>query len=222
MPVILDMGSPEMSTWLDPHRTTWSKELQSLLKPYEGELECYPVSKEVGKVGNNSPTFIIPVNSKENKKNIANFFSGASGAKAGDNKPSKPTAATENSQEKLKTEEEKMPADELASKDGNEANEQPGTGGHKDIASSQGVKRELSPDPENERNVQRKLDDSQTPIKTSSSPEKKYDLRTPKPTAAASKKMRSSTANNTPGKKKPANGSKASDGTQRITNFFKS
>jgi hypothetical protein len=37
-------------------------------------LEVYPVSKDVGKVGNNSPTFIIPVDSKENKSNIANFF----------------------------------------------------------------------------------------------------------------------------------------------------
>lgn len=77
MPVILDPASEAMKTWLDPSRTTWSKELQSILKPYEGELECYPVSKDVGKVGNNSPDFLIPVNSKENKSNIANFFANA-------------------------------------------------------------------------------------------------------------------------------------------------
>lgn len=77
MPVVLDQGSETMKTWLDPSRTTWSKDLQSILKPYEGELECYPVSKEVGKVGNNSPDFLIPVNSKENKSNIANFFANA-------------------------------------------------------------------------------------------------------------------------------------------------
>lgn len=77
MPVILDQGSDAMKAWLDPDRTAWSKELQSILKPYEGELECYPVSKEVGKVGNNSPDFLIPLNSKENKHNIANFFSNA-------------------------------------------------------------------------------------------------------------------------------------------------
>jgi hypothetical protein len=77
MPVILDPASKEMSTWLDPTRKTWSKELQSILKPYEGELECYPVPKEVGKVGNNSPNFIVPVDSKENKSNIANFFANA-------------------------------------------------------------------------------------------------------------------------------------------------
>lgn len=77
MPVILEPGSKTMRTWLDPKRKTWSKELQAILKPFEGELECYPVTKEVGKVGNNSPDFIIPVNSKENKSNIANFFSNA-------------------------------------------------------------------------------------------------------------------------------------------------
>ena len=75
--MILENGSDQIRTWLDPSRSEWSKELQSLLKPYIGELECYAVSKEVGKVGNNSPTFIIPVASTENKNNIANFFSHA-------------------------------------------------------------------------------------------------------------------------------------------------
>jgi hypothetical protein len=74
MPVILENGSEEITTWLDPKRSTWSKELQSLLRPFEGELEVYPVPKEVGKVGNNSETFIIPIASTQ-KSNIANFFS---------------------------------------------------------------------------------------------------------------------------------------------------
>ncbi|KAF2243942.1 DUF159-domain-containing protein [Trematosphaeria pertusa] len=74
MPVILENGSEAIRTWLDPNRTEWSKDLQSLLKPFEGELECFPVSKEVGKVGNNSPSFVVPINSAENKNNIANFF----------------------------------------------------------------------------------------------------------------------------------------------------
>lgn len=74
MPVIFEPGSEELRLWLSPSRYEWSRDLQTLLKPYEGELECYPVSKEVGKVGNNSPNFIIPVASKENKNNIANFF----------------------------------------------------------------------------------------------------------------------------------------------------
>ena len=77
MPVILENGSDQLRTWLDPNRSEWSKELQSLLKPFEGNLDCYPVKKDVGKVGNNSPTFIVPVASTENKNNIANFFSNA-------------------------------------------------------------------------------------------------------------------------------------------------
>lgn len=78
MPVILNPGSDELRTWLDPGRYEWSRELQSLLKPFEGELEVYSVSKDVGKVGNNSPSFVIPLDSKENKSNIANFFANAS------------------------------------------------------------------------------------------------------------------------------------------------
>lgn len=77
MPVILDPNTPAMTLWLDPTVNKWSKELQRVLRPFDGELECYPVNKEVGKVGNNSPDFIIPVDSKENKKNIANFFGNA-------------------------------------------------------------------------------------------------------------------------------------------------
>lgn len=84
MPVILENGSDAIRTWLDPKRSEWSKELQSLLKPFDGELECYPVCKEVGKVGNNSPAFIVPVASTENKNNIANFFSSAKKGAAGD------------------------------------------------------------------------------------------------------------------------------------------
>src|SRR5579862_5924530 len=35
----------------------------------------FPVKKEVGKVGEDSPLFILPLDSAENKSNIANFFS---------------------------------------------------------------------------------------------------------------------------------------------------
>ncbi|CAG8027442.1 unnamed protein product [Penicillium salamii] len=87
MPVILDPSSDAMNTWLDPTRKSWSKELQSILKPYEGELECYPVHKDVGKVGNNSPNFIVPVDSKDNKSNIANFFANSPKKKPVPSKP---------------------------------------------------------------------------------------------------------------------------------------
>ena len=83
MPVILEPGSEEMRMWLDPGKVGWNKELQGMLKPFQGELECYQVDKAVGKVGNNSPSFVVPIDSKENKKNIANFF-GNQKAKAGE------------------------------------------------------------------------------------------------------------------------------------------
>lgn len=76
MPVILDPGSDDIRTWLDPSLWKWSGSLQKILKPFAGELEIYPVSKDVGKISNDSPRFVIPLNSKENKSNIANFFSG--------------------------------------------------------------------------------------------------------------------------------------------------
>ncbi len=77
MPVILDPGTDEIQRWLDPTQNKWSRELQAMLKPFEGELECYPVDTAVGKVGNNSASFIVPIDSKENKRNIANFFGNA-------------------------------------------------------------------------------------------------------------------------------------------------
>lgn len=38
MPVILENGSKELATWLDP-RIPWCPELARLLKPFTGELE---------------------------------------------------------------------------------------------------------------------------------------------------------------------------------------
>ncbi|KAK6337545.1 hypothetical protein TWF730_002942 [Orbilia blumenaviensis] len=75
MPVIFEPNSPQIKEWLNPSRG-WDSGLQKLLQPFEKQgLECYPVRKEVGKVGNNSPTFIIPLDSEDNKSNIKNFFS---------------------------------------------------------------------------------------------------------------------------------------------------
>ncbi|KAK6209322.1 hypothetical protein LQW54_006427 [Pestalotiopsis sp. IQ-011] len=95
MPVILDNGSEALRTWLDPGRHEWTKELQGLLKPFQGELEVYPVSKEVGKVGNNSPTFVVPIDSKENKSNIANFFAKGGAKKSSPSKKEEEDLATE-------------------------------------------------------------------------------------------------------------------------------
>ncbi|KAF5689992.1 DUF159 domain-containing protein, partial [Fusarium circinatum] len=74
MPVIFDPKSSSIAKWLDPSRKQWSDEMQGLLKPFEGDLDIYRVTQDVGKVGNNSPTFIVPLDSKANKSNIMNFF----------------------------------------------------------------------------------------------------------------------------------------------------
>ena len=73
MPVILEPDSDELRRWLDPNEP-WSESLGKILQPFQGNLECYPVNKDVGKVGNNSPNFVIPIDSVKNKSNIANFF----------------------------------------------------------------------------------------------------------------------------------------------------
>lgn len=91
MPAILDPSAADVGTWLDPSRTSWSPNLQNLLRPSSAGLEVYPVSKEVGKVGNDSPSFVIPVSSRENKGNIANFFANA--RKGGAKVPSIKTGA---------------------------------------------------------------------------------------------------------------------------------
>ncbi|GAE00028.1 DUF159 domain protein, partial [Paecilomyces variotii No. 5] len=204
MPVILDPNSPEMKTWLDPTRTTWSKELQSILKPYQGELECYPVAKEVGKVGNNSPDFLIPVNSKDNKKNIANFFANAEKGRLKDKGQSAehPNNKTELKVVHDKTEERTTQDDEW-------------TEDNAPIPVT-GVKREHPPD-----NEVKNTPHSYKMRKTSSiSPEMKRESLSPSKSPTASK--------TTPGRKtrnattaKSASEMKASDGSQRITNFFK-
>ncbi|CEJ92200.1 hypothetical protein VHEMI07866 [[Torrubiella] hemipterigena] len=74
MPVILEPNSDALWTWLDPRRRIWSKELQTTLKPFSGELEVYPVHQDVGKVGNNSPAFVRPLDDARNKSNIVHFF----------------------------------------------------------------------------------------------------------------------------------------------------
>lgn len=171
MPVILDPNTEAMKLWLDPSRTTWSKDLQSILKPYEGELECYPVPKEVGKVGNNSPEFIVPINSTENKNNIANFFANAKKKEAS---PKKQPASQET---KVKDEGETK-------------------------RTTQGVKRGHA---EGTATVQEES--------------KKQKLKqTPKSPSPQKMRTRSAT-HNAPMKK--AGGMKPTDGSRRITKFFK-
>ena len=190
MPVILDAGSDQMKTWLDPSRDKWSKELQSILQPYTGELECYPVSREVGKVGNNSPNFIVPIDSKENKKNIANFFANA-----------KSTTKSKTGQVKETVQKVKEEDEDVATKDndGGEHNA-PLPAPSNDHEQQKGVKREHSPD-------------EKVNLKTA-----KTDKSPQKGTAALRKSKRSATSNGTVPKGESPK--KARDGSQRITNFF--
>lgn len=206
MPVILEPGSPEMAAWLDPHRTTWTEELQSMLKPYEGELEIYAVSKEVGKVGNNSPDFIVPVNSKENKKNIANFFANTQNPKAqiSSSDPEKVAAEID----KLERESKRAVKHEAETDAVYKASEK----------ESLGVKREREPDEhENEDFKPSKFrKTSQSPTKPVASPV------SAKMTAHPGRKTRSATRNviGTTKAKGAADAKKPTRGSQRITSFF--
>ncbi|KZV72424.1 DUF159-domain-containing protein [Peniophora sp. CONT] len=62
-PVILD-SSASIDSWLDTSTEGWNKHLAHLLDSLPNateKLDCYAVPKEVGKVGNESPSFIVPV-----------------------------------------------------------------------------------------------------------------------------------------------------------------
>ncbi|KAF2003654.1 DUF159-domain-containing protein [Amniculicola lignicola CBS 123094] len=209
MPVIFENGSEAIKTWLDPNRTEWGQDLQSLLKPYEGELECYPVSKEVGKVGNNSPSFIVPVNSTANKSNIANFFGNQRNA-----------AKARKDETVMVKEERDMDRGINIGHGVNETRETTNRGeGTEDkaplpipAADSRGIKRERSEGGDDDGDTaaagahQKRKTASQSPIKSvSNSPAKQL-----------AKKTRSATSNGSAAKS-PAK----RDGSQKITSFFK-
>ena len=218
MPVILENGSEEIRTWLDPSRSEWSKELQSLLKPFHGELECYPVSKDVGKVGNNSPSFIVPVASSENKNNIANFFGNT-----------KKQATEFEAKKQAKKEEveahEEGNMNEETKTDDRTTIDHDGTEDHAPlpVPSAEPGKMRLKRDLELETDDEPakktvKVEDCASPkdgkTMTGKSP-KKPAMKTPEG-VTPSKKTRSATTNGT------AKGSPVKlDGTQQITNFFK-
>ncbi|KAF2812445.1 DUF159-domain-containing protein [Mytilinidion resinicola] len=208
MPVILDNGSDAIRTWLDPARTEWSKDLQSLLKPYSGELECYPVSKDVGKVGNNSPQFVVPINSAENRSNIANFFGNQKKLAKGKGEQKLVQKTEDDLTEKgIKVEHDVSETRETDYQhDGTEDNAPLPT------ESRRGVKRE-----------HRETDDdggtadspAQQKQKLSAEPSSQSPKKTPsKPT----RNTRSATSNGTAAKASPKK--KAGDGSQKITAFF--
>ncbi|MCJ1475182.1 hypothetical protein MMC13_003842 [Lambiella insularis] len=208
MPVVLENGSEQIRTWLDPERYEWSKDLQQMLKPFDGELECYAVSKEVGKVGNNSPDFIVPVSSSDNKKNIANFFANAK-APAG-----KGRQGMEQISSRVKPE-ASMPDDDRPTVDIPRTEDNAPT--PMDSIPSR-VKREREEDPDVAHSVQSENELSSkkprigfTPSKGNGSHSETND------TGRSKRKTRSATSNGSTLKTSPP---KTSDGSQRITDFF--
>ncbi|KAF2830380.1 DUF159-domain-containing protein [Ophiobolus disseminans] len=205
MPVILDNGSEAIRTWLDPARTEWTKDLQSLLKPYHGELECYPVSKDVGKVGNNSPSFLVPINSAANKNNIANFF--------GNQKKMANNKAEERNDGTVKVEhdvnEPRATTDRVEGTEDNAPLPIPVTTGSQISEEPKGIKREHS----------EAEDDSGTaaaepPQKMQKPASSAKNTASPRKTPAKKQGTRSATSNGSAAK------TSKGDGSQKITSFF--
>ncbi|QSZ33289.1 hypothetical protein DSL72_002877 [Monilinia vaccinii-corymbosi] len=201
MPVILDNGSEDLRAWLDPKRSSWSRELQSLLRPYDGELEIYAVSKEVGKVGNDSPNFVVPVASTENKSNIANFF-----AKGGRNDAGAAREANGEDAKDTPIKQESTDTDDRKTVDhAGYADDAPLVVPKKDDDKKQGIKRRLD-DADIEVPPQKSTRSSSSPQKDSS------------PVAASSTRKTKSATSNNYGTPRKASGQKT--GNQKITNFF--
>lgn len=229
MPVILEPGSEEMRKWLDPGKVGWDKELQSLLKPFQGELEVYPVDKAVGKVGNNSPSFVVPVDSKENKKNIANFF-GNQAAKAAEGKKEEPKAVKQEAIVKKEGDEDRQTS----------RIEDPETGaplpkppGQSDAELEKAIETEASSlpaepiveasDEKVERGIKREISelDDESMLKVEESPMKKQEVTSPvkkSMSPVATNKTRSAVKNEGRGKK--GSPVKAAGGDKKITAFF--
>ena len=205
MPVILENGSDQVRTWLDPGRLEWSKELQLLLKPFDGELECYPVSKEVGKVGNNSPMFMVPVASAENKNNIANFFSNAKKAADG-NEQKKKIMNTEEEVKEEGTEIKQDEGDTRATIDHGSTEDNAPIPVPSTEYPKRRIKREHEPDEGNEDPKAKSLKIGGSTTQSTISPEKRL-----------LKKTRSATNNGS-----FKSGPTKSDGrSQKITDFYK-
>lgn len=220
MPVILENGSEEVRTWLAPGRSEWSKELQELLKPFQGELECYPVSKEVGKVGNNSPNFVVPVASSENKHNIANFFGNAKkAAKSGEQPKQEPKQAVQSAvgMEKMEAPEVEYDASEkretMDQNDSTEDNAPLPVPAGSLTAKSQGIKREHKPDDSIQPHDNSK---DERPASKKVKMERPQSVEKSPGSTTASKKTRSAT-NNMAKRESPMK----SDGSQKITDFLK-
>lgn len=211
MPVILDNGSEDLRKWLDPGRAEWTRELQSLLKPYKGELECYPVNKDVGKVGNNSAEFIVPIDSTENKSNIANFFGNAKAkqAKISTKQPPEAEIKAESPESLMEVEGAER---KTVKQEGQDTIDVPRSEDNAPMPAPQpapGSKRKFQSEDHEKTGKQIKLEDTIAGKETS-----------PKPSPVkphVGRKTRSATSNGTVAREGKE---KATAGSQKITNFF--
>ncbi|KKY14381.1 hypothetical protein UCDDS831_g08257 [Diplodia seriata] len=213
MPVVFNNGSEALWKWLDPGRTRWNSDLQSLLKPFDGELEYYPVSKEVGKVGNDSPSFIIPIDSKENKSNISNFFDNQRKAAKGSGEAKAVRREDQVAGAKIdKIGHVKGEARGTSDEDGTEHNAPlPALSGNED-----------------KRGIKREHEDADDPDETHGSPPRQKAAKSSQASVSPAKskangstkpgrKTRSATSNGTTQKDRAA---AAGDGSRKITAFF--
>jgi putative SOS response-associated peptidase YedK len=194
MPVILE--PEEVKVWLDPGRTEWNRELQGLLRPWGGELEVYQVSKEVGKVGNNSKSFVVPVG--EGKGSIEQWFGKKKGEKAKEKDEVKNEVEIKNEEGETKT----MEVDELAkTADDGGLGEPQGAG----------VKREAPSSPGGEP-PKKKMELTSSPVKTTS------PFKTTSPAKKPQGRGKISATSNAG--RSPAKNKGKADGNQKITKFF--
>ena len=212
--MILEHNSNAMRSWLDPSTIEWNTHLQLLLKPFDGDLDIYPVQKEVGKVGNDSPDFVIPLNSTENRSNIANFFTTPKKDKSLEERNN--MGLTDNDSEKKHTL-ANMPSDskETIAAHSTEHNA-PIPVSHQNSSSSHepkgGIKRELEPEDKEEKIVK--------------SPRKHYNLRNNlKGDGVVNKSPANNIAPKTQSPRKSIDTKQGSDKSMkndRITSFFNS
>jgi putative SOS response-associated peptidase YedK len=71
MPLILD-SDEDIDRWLNVEIPF--EEVKSLLRPYEGTLEIFPVSTFVNKIGHDSEECVKPITKKLEAQKITNFF----------------------------------------------------------------------------------------------------------------------------------------------------
>ncbi|OWB83901.1 hypothetical protein B5S33_g2537 [[Candida] boidinii] len=85
MPVVLEPGSKEFNSWLNPRIQEWTKELSDCLKPFEKDsLTFYPVNPDVGKISSEGEYLTEPYEVKSETSNQVDILSMLSPKKKAD------------------------------------------------------------------------------------------------------------------------------------------